>query len=494
MELRSLPMELWEMVFEQLESDSLLCAANVCWAWNNRCLRLYLQINLPSSSLTPIAVPAVDSVTGISAAAVDSVSSQALQLQHTDTFPWSSRRVDAARRIENLEHLRTVVSRSRHIQQVTISFSSSSLDFHERGMSAHFCDVVHAMTQKTHGFVVMITDMGNLCVVERCYVAQWPRSHRPSGHADAAQRLAQSEGTDPFRTANFGSSYMFLPVGHDGHRAKSVQLHSVRLAEISAVHPAGVGQSFTLVKLNYEHRHWTLKIGCPCDDTKTWGSYEQLKNVLPYLHLPTLKMICIGVAIHPTAFTQFLRNNNGITQIELKRVPLDEQPHGEMLSEYPVVLPKLECLLCHAVEDLVPLLNSITLPDGTTISTYFDPFSDAPALRRALRRLSQHTLSVNLILSGRWAVRMPFDDEDLLIARALDCVNCIHMYVRAEEDIRAVIPWLACLPRLRTFLGMTDRIKNSTEDLTSESLSKEMRAALPRVAFVGLLKISADYN
>ncbi|KAJ6467504.1 hypothetical protein C8R47DRAFT_1303437 [Mycena vitilis] len=340
-----------------------------------------------------------------------------------------------------------------------------SLDLHDRGMCAHFCDVVHAMTEKTPGLVVLITYSGHLCVVERCYVAQWPRSHQPPDDSNPLHRLAQNtklKAPTPLKTpARFGFRQTLL-VGHQGHRAESIEVYStINLAEISAVHPAAPGQSFTLVKLDYEHMHWELKIGCHCDlFTKTWGSYEQLNAILPHLHLPSLKKIHIGITIHPMAFTQFFRNNNGITQIELEGVPSGEQPRDEMLTEHPVVLPKLEYLSCLGVEDLVPLLNSFTLPDHTTIAIPFDPFADAHALRRSLRRLAQQPLSVNLILRGKFTswggFRKPFNDEDLIIAGTLDCVTWLHVEVYSDNDMRALLPWLACFPQLETLCGTPD--------------------------------------
>ncbi|KAJ7622600.1 hypothetical protein DFH06DRAFT_1143211 [Mycena polygramma] len=443
-----LPMELWEIVFEQLGGDSLLSAATVCWGWNYRCLRLYLQASIPSSSHTPISVP------------LESVSPSSLQLHHIDRAPitWLSR-VDVGEMIQDMQHLGNIISRSPNIQQITLSFRRN-LSFDSTRASA----IGTRWRRKHRGQWLWLSPTGTYALLTAAMspsglVATFSLRNQITRQCYTGLRKTKKEGPLPRQslTSDFPSS-----------------------SGIGATEPnfftCMPGQSFTLI--NYDdHQPWTLNIGCPRNivTEDIWASSEQLKAVLPYIHLPTVRSIYVGIAIDPIAFTQFLKNHDGILYISLDRV-LAEEPYGEMLTEYPVVLPKLTGIYLQVVDDLIPLLNSFSWPKSNTctITIPFDPLrADISALRRALRRLSQHTSEVKLHLCGLqlWDFSMFLNDEDRLTANGLDCVVSLHVEVATEADIRTLIPWIACLPRLQCLTGTTRRV--SSEYGRLESLNRE---------------------
>ncbi|KAJ7660201.1 hypothetical protein DFH06DRAFT_1130102 [Mycena polygramma] len=458
-----LPMELWEIVFEQLERDSLLSAAST---------------SIPSSSLTPIASP------------VDSGWRHASQLQHSDQAPvtWFPIVSDIEEKIQDLQHLRNIITRSPHVQQVALSFRRS-IWFWDIGMRTHFCDILHAMAQKVPGPVVIL-EYGNICVIDRCYVAQWPRSKfQPPDYSTVLAQTKKGRGkTKKARTPVEAKSFSFrlpLLVRHNGDQAEVFNVRDLETVEIRTVHSRVREESFTLV--NYEeHQQSFLNIGCSrrMFEDDIWASSEQLQAVLPYIHVPTLNSVRIAIAVDPIAFTRFLENHDGIIRIELERALAGfDGPHREILTEYPVVLPKLEHLGFHAMDDLIPLLNSFSWPGCCYIAIPFDPLNaDAPAFRRVLRRLSQHTSQMKLYLHGPqlmslWDSSMSLEDEDRLIASALDCVMSLVVDAGTVDEMRTLIPWISCLPRLRYLRGITRSVGSEYD----KTLNEEVRAALPTV-------------
>ncbi|KAJ6479550.1 hypothetical protein C8R47DRAFT_1219097 [Mycena vitilis] len=411
---------------------------------------LYLRTYLLSSSLTLIASP------------VNSVWRYASQVQHSDQalVTWPPAALDIEEKIQDLQHLRNIITRSPHVQQVALSFRRS-MWFWDIGMRTRFCDILHAMAQKVPGPVVTL-EYGDICVIDRCYVSQWPRSkfQLPDYSTVLAQTTEGQGKTETARTPVDAKSFSFkfpLLVRHKGNHAEIFNVPDLKTVEIRTVHSRVQEESFTLV--NYEeHQPSFLNIG-----------------------------VRISIAVDAIAFTRFLENHDGVTHIDLEHALADfEGPHREMLTEYPVVLPKLKHLGFHAMDDLIPLLNSFSWPGCCFIGIPFDPLNaDASAFRRVLRRLSQHTSRMKLYLRGPqlmslWDSSKSLGDEDRLIANALDCVGSLVVEGGTVDEMRSLIPWISCLPRLRCLLGITHSVRSEYD----KTLNEEVRAALPTVGSV----------
>ncbi|KAJ6537992.1 hypothetical protein B0H19DRAFT_1382599 [Mycena capillaripes] len=481
-----LPMELWELVFESLLDEDLLVAARVCSAWNDRCVRMFLLRSGFSR---------LESTTGL---ILDSHELPALQLsliplplRTLACRPWGSVLMRDLRCIQDF------VSRSRDIEQLNLTFCCNFTRIHVAhglscsAMRAEFCDVLRAMAQKTSGPLIMISN-SEIYLVDHQDLAKWWPRQREYRSLSNLQRLPLIKKVRTVLTRRTPRSDFSLLVGQRGKKQAFVCLSSVHTVEMRSVHPGSSPQvlpPFTLLTFD-EKTQYKLVIGWH-SSADPWISSERLNTVLPYVHLPALETIRIGVVLDPMAFTQFLAAHDRIREIQLERgAPAHVPRADEMLTSAPVALPNLTRVLCTAAADLALLLNSVHPPPnltGVTIDFACATPSDALAFKRALRRLSLHTGDVVLCLDLRTSActgpGWP-DSDDRLIASVLYCVGRLCIEFSAEDDVRSLLPWAACLSRLRSLHMVCRKTIRQTS-----SLLQEAKEALPWVSEVQLQEL-----
>lgn len=477
----SLPMELWELVFEALENESLLVAARVCCAWNDRCSRMFLlRSGLSQADLSTGNVN------------VDSYWLPALQFSRLPLRTLTCRSWGWVL-MRDLRCLKSFISQSRDLEQLNITFCCNFTRIHVTHdlpcsvMRAEFCDVLRAMAQKTSGPIIMILN-SEIYLVDRRDLAKWWPKQRDHPGIVVLQRLRLFKKARAALERRIRQPEFSLTVGKWGSGPTSVYPSSLYTVEIRTVHPESAARllpPFTLLTFDDKTQH-KLLIGCRHSSSESWVSAETLDAILPYIHLPALEIIQIGVVPNSRAFTTFLAAHGRIREIELKRdAPAHAARADAMLTDVPVTLPSLARISFTSAADVAPLLNSVHPPPNlTTIAIVFARAtpSDALAFKRAMRRLSLHIgeerLCLELRTSGPSCVGQEWPDaEDKLITSVLYCVSKLYIEFSTEDDVRSLLPWAACLPRLQS-LGMC--CPTATLGETS-ILLHEVKAALPWV-------------
>ncbi|KAJ7818111.1 hypothetical protein B0H14DRAFT_3474090 [Mycena olivaceomarginata] len=133
-------------------------------------------------------------------------------------------------------------------------------------------------------------------------------------------------------------------------------------------------------------------------------------------------------------------------------------------------------------EQLGPLLNAFdSCPRLSQIVVAFHGISRA--FKLALQRLSLYTAPIQPSLvstktggSDNCEALHKFDGQ---IASCLYCVESVRLSTHSEKDMRAMLPWLACLPALRCLqlLYENDTLENK-RGAALESVINDFRVAL----------------
>ncbi|KAJ7652410.1 hypothetical protein DFH06DRAFT_1206066 [Mycena polygramma] len=466
-----LPMELWELVFEALTDDALLIAAQVCCAWNERCTRRFLLNK---------GFPPEKMMTG-----TVSMKSDVLPVLQISRIPPSIKSLVCKPRcrfvIRDLAYLQSFVSRSHHIENLTLSFHEVLFnEYHHLSRSSvqdGLCRLIQTMAQKTAGPAVLIA-YGDIFVVERRVLAKWvPRRNcssvlRRLPLVDKAQAVLAPESQDP---------QLSLLVGHSGKEPVFACLAHYSVEMRSMHPPRGKLLPSTFISFDSPTK---LRLG-HSTNARAGVSVEQLNAILPYIRLSALHTIEISVALDRAAFTQFLAHHPRIWDIEIiAGARMNPFRVDQMLTVGPVPLPNLQYVICTSYADLVPLLNSFHPSPKLSAVVFWHTStpSDSLAFRRALRRMSMHVAPLYLDLrtvppctEEGWP-----DTEDQQITGVLYCVDRLSLTFTRPEYVRATLSWVACLPRLLSLELRCHRRHYGLEDWAT-LLLEEVRAALPWV-------------
>ncbi|KAJ7624222.1 hypothetical protein DFH06DRAFT_754362 [Mycena polygramma] len=463
-----LPLELWQLVFAVLTDEDLLTAARVCCVWNDCCIPIFLLSK-------NVALASGDVCMGSELLPVLRLSRVSPQIHTLTCRPLGSLTV------RDLKCVQYFVSRSQHIEALTLSFCCNFVDIHHvhnltfSSVRDGLFGVMYAMAQKTQGLVVVVVN-SEIHVLEPRDLAQWLPSNRPD-YLDTLRRLPLVKKVQAVLAPGTRAVHVRLPVGRLGKVPVFACLSELHAAEIRTVHPTSRPHPpFTLITLN-KAKQGALLLG-ELSSAGTRVSAEHLNVCLPYIRLPVLERIEIAVTLDRSALTSFLEHHPGILSITLGRAQRPVFATGESLTSAPIAPPHLCRLVCKLqADDLVPLLNSFYPPPPLGIVVLNFPQADAFVFRRAMRRLSlQPTLlRLDLCFTATPGNGWP-DAEDRLIGSVLYCVDWLYIECSTAEAVRAVLPWVASLPRLQS-VHFFCRPGDSVRLL----LMADVRAALPWV-------------
>ncbi|KAJ7624252.1 hypothetical protein DFH06DRAFT_1445911 [Mycena polygramma] len=459
-----LPIELWELVFAGLPDEDLLTAARVCCVWNDCCIPIFLLNK-------GVGLTSGDVCMGSDLLPILRLSRVSPQIHTLVCRPWGSFTV------RDLKCVQYFVSRSRHIETVTLLFCCSFVDIHHvhnlpySSVRDGLFGVLYAMAQKTQGLVVVVVN-SEVHVVERRDLAQWLPSNRPD-YFGILRKLPLVKKAQAVLAPGTRASQLPLPVGRLGKAPAFARLSELHTAEIRTVHPTSrPHSSFTLITLN--KTQGALLLG-GLSSAGTRVSAEHLNVCLPYIRMSSLESIEIAATLDHGAFTSFLEHHPGILTITLGPAQRPVFATDGSLTSAPIALSHLRRLVCklHA-DDLVPLLNSFHPPPPLTTVVLNLSQPDALAFRRAMRRLSLHPtlLRLDLCFTATPGNGWP-DTEDRLIGSVLYCVELLYIECSTAEDVRTILPWVASLPRLQS-VHFFCRLGDSVRLL----LIAEVRAAL----------------
>ncbi|KAJ6567939.1 hypothetical protein DFH09DRAFT_1313936 [Mycena vulgaris] len=479
-----LPLELWELILNELPDQSLLIAARVCRAFNDRCIVLYFaRHEIPVQSLTGDFLK------------IDAHLLRALQVQRLrPRLSTLICRFWPFYVLRDMKLLLELIKKSPGLAELRLSFSEDLLTAHtldtifpysQHTLVDAFCDVIRAMAAKTEAPVVLIV-FGRIYYLRPRDLARWGlRYFSPGKHLfgqvawiDRAHFRRKGTGTQP---------YMFLPIPSSGSHLKferMLSVHSVNVHAIAAA-PKGIGPLTLISFAVATQTPSSLFCNGPVP-----GS--QLTRILPLLTLPSLRTLALNADVDPAVLGQFLIRHPTITVIQYApRGRLaggaPPEPVGyRIFTEQPMALPALTTLSSSDAAKIIPLLNTFWLsPRLSTIDIGFE--RDTPtciaSLKRGLRRLSLHPRPVCLRICKWRADALAIDAEERQIVGCLYAVDSMHVDARGAAELLALLPWVEMLPALRRLEVMI----YVDEQARRVSLLPEVRAALPWVPDVMIL-------
>ncbi|KAJ7702646.1 hypothetical protein B0H17DRAFT_118197 [Mycena rosella] len=470
----SLPMELWDLVFQHLPDTALLITAAVCRFFNERCILIQLLTN--GIAMHSVLAGDLD---------VDSHLLAALQrsffiapiVRLVCRFPDPTLEVGRHLRI-----LEDIIGRSQGLQQVDLHFSGDLLQAAYEGsldtVVVAFREVICALSAKRSGPAIFLDSLQTL--------ACWPGDlrawqfheclftlHAPNARAKKIrwlQRLALTNQQHSSRTVenHSGESFPSFTIA----RMQSVHMRS--LGSLS-----GPVNSCTLIVNDAETRRrlWLGGKDFPL-------SSAELTSILPHLTLPKLADLHIHErTINPSILSDFLRRHPAIARISYT----PEQPRlSDILVEPPVELPELIYIGSHAAQTIPQLLDGLAPSSPEEIGVPFirRTRSTRTELKAALRSIAARRSRTCLVLTVEDVTNdyIPLDSEEKTIAQSLRCVNAAVVRVHGIDQARSVLPWLVQLPALRRLAFNFTRLVEVEEQTLVEKFRSEVIAILPNIA------------
>ncbi|KAJ7455757.1 hypothetical protein FB451DRAFT_638354 [Mycena latifolia] len=474
----SLPLEVWELVFEQLSDEGLKTAACVCSAFNDRCIVLYLgRHDIHPDTLATGALRIHSPLLSVL-----QLSRLAPQIHTLVCRFW------AFRVLRDMKLLRDFIRRSHSIKELHLSFADDLLHaytidtifpYSPHTLATEFCDVIRAMVAKTVAPVVVII-AGHIYRVrpsdlERWgfrYFFPWTLCLAHIAWVDRAWYALHPEHAEP---------HILLPVWSEKGIRCPEALGSVSVRCV----PTAAGP-LTLITFEKDAA-LSLTLGPSLYDDAIPSA--ELSIILPFITLTSLRNLYIEEDVDRAALHEFLLRHPTIASIWHEAKETDRNlSQGGLLTSSPLVLPSLADIACVDIDQLIPLLNSFGLSPrlawiGIRLSR--DTAPQVAALKRGLRRLSLHTTPTELHISpsrDESGGQLPIDIEERQILGCLYCVRWVHMCVYNVSGVQSLIPWLAMLPALARlkFSIWSHRGPPPDGDATASAL-EAVRVGLPWV-------------
>ncbi|KAJ7455764.1 hypothetical protein FB451DRAFT_638393 [Mycena latifolia] len=489
-----LPPEVWELVFEELTDESLLVAARVCSAFNDRCIAIHLRRNGISPDLLAAGILNIYSPL-LSVLQLSRLTPRI----HSLICHFSPFRV-----LRDMKVLRELIGRFPGLRELRISFSGDMLKAHiidtifpysQRALLTEFCNVIRTTVAKTAAPVVVIESgyiyrarPRDLADWGLRYFLYWEHFFGRVGWIDKAWAVLTPKRRDPI---------FFLPSWSGGARQKLTYTRYLHSIEVRAIPAASDGtEPFTLVV--FQPTTANDLIVTPSITGKTGISGPPLTRIIPLVTLPSLRRLSINEVVDPAILLQFLRRHPTILVLRYNVTETEPESTSSgspnplrrrLLTTVPIALPALQDLDCWDAAHASSLLDSFGLsPQLSSIQIWFQRYS-APhvaSLKLALRRLSLHPTAITLRMSISYCTEehLLIDEEERYIVGCLYGVWCVRISAGEMTEVVPFIPWLGMLPALnRLEVSVYSRVVESPE--TASGLAK-MRIALPWVPHIEL--------
>ncbi|KAJ7434863.1 hypothetical protein FB451DRAFT_1310696 [Mycena latifolia] len=474
----SLPLELWELVLEELSDESLRTVARVCSVFNDRCITLYLSRH----EISPKSL-----ATGI--LHIHSPLLSVLQLSrltpqiHTFVCHFWAFRV-----LRDMKFLREFIRRLHSITELHLSFTDDLLTAHTidtifpyspHALVKEFCGVIRAMVAKSGAPVVVITG-GYLYRVRPQDLQDWGfRYFLPWTHC-----FGHIPWVDNAWSVLRAEPHMSIPVW-SGLKQTFHYPRVLRSVNVRCIPTAAGPLTLIIFEKNDE---LAFNLG-PSIFFKDAIPSSQLTKIIPFITLPSLRNLYINEDVEPTALHEFLLRHPTIFSISYKKFSKTKRnlPRLRLLTSSPLVLPSLADLRCDDVDQLIPLLDTFGLSPhlyciGFTFARNTVP--QIAALKSSMRRLSLHTTAVQLhifILRDRTEDQLPIDDEERQIVGCLYSVRWMHISLHHLSEVPSLIPWLGMLPALARLKFSVWSEAPTPDEGAIASMLEVVRAALPWV-------------
>ncbi|KAJ7448378.1 hypothetical protein FB451DRAFT_1289155 [Mycena latifolia] len=492
----SLPLEVWELVLEELGDEGLVVAARVCRAFNDLCIAICLTRNEISAKSFDGGILNIHS----RILYVLQLSRLTPQIHTLVCHFW------IFRVLRNMKFLRHFVVRSHEIKELQLSFAGNLINTHkidtsfpysQQALLTEFCNVLRAMAAKTRGPVVVVI-ASHIYRLRSRDLANWGLRYfkywsHPFGYVawiDRIRYALKPEVTEP-------NLLMLVSPTHRGRRKFrcTEKLQSVNVRAIPAA--SDRTESFTFMTFTTDTETF-LEFGTPW-----WSSSpgvvpgSQLTSIIPHITMTSLRNLRINEDVDPKALGEFLARHHSIRHIDYgatespgARWPNVKRSDGSvscrLLTSFPLALPCLTSLSCRDPAQIIPLLDSFDLsPQLSSIKIGLERQSpdSVSALKRAFRRLSLRTAPLSFTISAWRASEHPWEpisEEERQITGCVYCIHDVYIYARDTADAQLFIPWLGMLPALsRLVLSIYALWRD--DGAARPALLQEFRAALPWV-------------
>ncbi|KAF8144375.1 hypothetical protein K438DRAFT_1992928 [Mycena galopus ATCC 62051] len=443
--LPDLHVELWDLIFHHLGSNSLLTVAGVCRGFNELAIPLYLLKH--GVSAVSIQQGNLDIPCDVISALLLSFSSPPVKIVRC-TFSGTTGRMH-----RKLCLLRAIVSTVSSLRELHVEFPSgffttfgSYLDADKKAVLDALRDVLYAVCMKIHGTVVMLHNQ-QLLRYSLPDVCGW--------------RLPQLSASPPLHP----SLRLRVETG-------SADFSSVSMLKVTSL----LGSSTVIVP---HPPIFALNLG-----GYGWGAQNALTSaeitaLLPHLSFPRLQTLRIETAsIDPGALGAFLLRHSEISCLSYEpsegfdSIPssLTHPSHTRGSGNYSVTAS--------------PLLSEFAFPYSRDSASGITAKS---TIRHITTRTSQleSGLTIHLRIDGRNTRALDAGEQSL--ARALLKVHHIRIECRSFESAWTMFPWLVLLPALWKveFRYMKKRPGLELAAQMAQFL-KDARSKLPHVAEVNV--------
>ncbi|KAJ6501310.1 hypothetical protein DFH09DRAFT_100157 [Mycena vulgaris] len=433
-----LPIEIWDCILHELPDDPLLRISATCRAFNDLCMPIYLvRKGIPAHSLKTgdLAIP--------------SHLIRALQLAfYTPPIECLSCQFWVFRVHEHMASLRNLIRRSKAVRKLELIFyedlskTHSLAPFPRKAVMNLFRDVAYAMAERFDGPAVVV-GWQDIFTCRPRDIRRWQihEFHFCGGLGNHLRSVFQKP--HPSRTT------IRL---HDGSSADVFPIRSIISAHIYEI-PSITrrpGASSTLIVLNHEHIT-TLVLGYAKNSYRHSIGGAELSVILPCITLPALYSITLNTdTIDSAVLSEFLARHESLLSLEY--TVARTAAHIPPLASPPVALPALNRINASDPRNILRLLDALDAsPRLSNLSFCWDRSSPetTAALTALLRRLAARTADAQVQLVLPHAEHHPLDDEERTLAASLACVRAVHVNCLRQDTARALLPWLALLPRLQ---------------------------------------------
>ncbi|KAJ7703898.1 hypothetical protein B0H17DRAFT_1040112 [Mycena rosella] len=449
-----LPVELWDLVFHEVEDTDLLHLAGVCRAFNTLCIGIYLaRYNTSAQSL---------------AAGTLSITSHLLRaLQILCDAPQITR-LDCQWLCSGLCHdlttLQDLIRRFTSLREILLAFCTdllytlrygSSL-YSQRDLLRSFCSMLCTMACKTRGPVVVIAGgllRGPHATFFTCCandIAGWRldvfQFNPGTGLLVWIRKIRRALPGGP---SGFpGRTTVRL---HTGKTTKEPPLTEIHMVEVLSVRDdPGPFRSYTIIIFN---NSFITKLSL---HERAHIPVEQLTVMLPHLTFHALLELSLETdGIEPTILGAFLLRH---AQLQLLCRPgssrrQHQEPRYPHLISPPIAHPSLTKVNANGAENINRVMDGL---HSSPLLRDFSFWSETglvgmnPAFHLLSRRSTDAELS--LWLCNKVSEDPPFMDgeETVEIARVLHCISSVTIRCWSPRMAVKTLPWLAVLPALRS--------------------------------------------
>ncbi|KAJ7062841.1 hypothetical protein C8F01DRAFT_1135418 [Mycena amicta] len=485
---QSLPLEIWDCIFEYLSDERILVMARVCKLFNERCISTHFLRH----DITP-----EDLEAGHLKVHSDDLRILLLHTYLRQTLKTLDCTIDIEDNLQALSALTRIIELSPQFHSLQIRFVTEAKHpcayqyAPDHTGSSSQRDAIFRKLLRALSVPVAFVSNGGIFMVQPRDLGEWNvNAVGPSiGHFSWLKK----EG---YNTSGYSRIGFIVSRGF-GKSAKEIYLEPIYSASFQRVGVADNSKAspFVLVTINSE-KACKLDLRPPMVDSDLPASNAQLTAILRHISLPALSTLVIATAVEPSVLGDFLQRHD--TSLEVLDLACTTGTFQLASHNQRIHLPALKNIICPHPQDLQALLDSLdSIP---LLDHVFLPYARSDgAFALALRRLSLLGLTssgITLELDVPTAAlhsALPSEphDYECQVISTLFCVHRIRILVSRAVDAFPMLPWLAMFPAIRSILFLVKVMSKQTPYDQTRQLEQQTRIMLP---WVGDVRVVWDYR